>query len=180
MTVIIKNILPPLIANAAAVSFPAPDWQWWYRYPNRKLASQDPVRIPNGCRVALDMLAAIIPSPSPYAHVDMDFHGAGLHMMPEGSRLAKHTDALRHPLYPWSRLASVVWFASSPVGGELVVGEEIIETEFNTAVIFDGREPHEVRKVINGERKTLSLFIWQVSHNPKGDDRANFSPSEYS
>jgi hypothetical protein len=174
MVEVYENILPSLIANAAAVAFPDPSWSWWHRYPNGKLASKDPARLPAACRLAIETLAALIPSPTPDSFVDLDLHGAGLHYMPQGTALSVHTDAQQHPWNPWQRTASLVWFASEVTGGSLVVGTETFTPKFNTAIVFDGQIPHCVTQVQKGDRKTLAVFTWRVSNFFGGNTAAVF------
>ena len=168
------NVLPDHIRQAALASFPAEDWRWWHRYPNGKLATVDPSRIPEACRVALQMLATTIAPPAGFW--DFDLYGAGMHLMPPGVALGLHTDATHHPQKPWRRLSSLVYFLDDCTGGELVVADQYIAPRANMAAAFRANQLHEVLTT-QSDRRTLSLFAWAIDHGTKGNTSANFLPA---
>ena len=168
---IIPNALPESLRLAALAAFPNPDWQYWHRYENGKLATVDEFRIPQACRVALQQLAITIHPQRGF--FDFDLHGAGCHLMPVGTSLGEHVDATYHPIRPWKRIASLVYFLNTCDGGSLVVNSRAIEAKANTAAIFEANQPHWVTET-KTDRKTLSLFVWQESTEPKGRTSALF------
>ena len=165
------NVLPDHIRLAALAAFPTADWPWWHRYASGKLATVDPSRIPEACRVALYALTATVPPDAGF--YDFDLYGAGLHLMPAGSSLGPHTDATHHPQRPWRRLSSLVFFLDDCGGGELICGDETIAPRANTAARFAACQLHQVLPVVT-DRKTLSLFAWEIDHGPKQNTSAQF------
>jgi len=165
-------VLPEHIRLGALSDFPTADWPWWHRYPNGKLATVDSLRIPVGCRMALKELARTIAPKAGFW--DLDFYGAGLHLMTRGVSLGEHTDASHHPIRPWRRLQSLVYFLNNCVGGELMIGEKAIRPRCGDAVMFDANQLHHVREALS-ERKTLSLFSWALDDGPKINTSAQFT-----
>lgn len=161
------------VFHGAQASFPDVAWPWFHQYANRKLASVDPVRIPAGCLFALHELARWIPPPEG-SFWDLDFYGAGLHLMPAGSELGEHRDAEFHPRKPWRRVASLVYFLNECEGGALIVNGEHVFPIPNMAVILPSQELHQVQKT-ESDRKTLSLFAWEIDHSEKTTTSAQFT-----
>ena len=167
----IEQPIPDHLRLAALAAFPPLDWPWWHRYPNGKLATVDPSRIPTACTVALHALASAV---TPFAGFwDFDLYGAGLHLMPAGTSLGRHTDATHHPGKPWRRLASLVYFLDDCDGGELVVDWAIVTPRAGRAATFAANQKHEVLPV-KSPRKTLSLFAWTIDDGPKHNTSAEF------
>lgn len=166
------NVLPDSFRLAALAAFPPADWPWWHRYGNGKLATVDPSRIPSACRVALERLASVCEPVAGF--YDFDFYGAGMHLMPAGTSLGIHKDATHHGQRPWRRLASLVYFLEDCDGGELVIEGEEIKPVANMAVTFPSQQSHEVLAAIS-DRKTLSLFVWEVDYGPKETTSATFT-----
>ena len=171
----IENPIADHLRLAALSSFPSPDWPWWYRYGNGKLATVDPSRIPTACTVAIHALANACPPRSGF--YDFDLYGAGLHLMPTGTSLGRHTDATHHPQKPWRRLASLVYFLDDCEGGELVIEGATIKPTAGMAATFSANQMHEVQQVIS-DRRTLSLFVWDVDKGPKKNTSAEFEASK--
>ena len=169
--IIINNAIPDHLRQAAAAVFPASSWEWWHRYANGKLATVDPSRIPTACTVALHSLAANVRPVSGF--YDFDLYGAGLHLMPAGTALGRHLDATHHPGKPWRRVASLVYFLEDCDGGELVIGSERVMPLAGTAVMFAANQWHEVLTT-NQDRRTLSLFAWEIDHGAKENTSAYF------
>lgn len=169
-----QHVLPDHLRLAALAEFPEPDWSWWHRYGNGKLATVDPSRIPSACLLALHELARTLP-PLAGSFWDVDCYGAGLHLMPRGTSLGQHLDAESHPIKPWRRVASMVYFLEDCDGGELVVdGQEPVEPEDNLAVLFAANQWHRVDEV-RSTRRTLSLFAWAIDNGPKARTSALFT-----
>jgi len=166
-----NNVLPDHIRLAAIAAFPTEDWPWWHRYENGKLATVDPSRIPLACVMALlELTRACEPANGFY---DYDLYGAGLHLMPSGVSLGKHTDATHHPQRPWRRLSSLVYFLDDCEGGELTFNNQKVTPKANTAVTFPVSQIHEVQLAIT-DRRTLSLFTWELDCGLKNCTSAQF------
>jgi len=179
---IVHDVLPLPVARAAVAMFPGPSWDHWHKYDSansQKYASIDACRIPRACLAALDSLAyrkwaTVAESAFP----DIDFHAAGLHMIPPDGFLGRHIDARKHPLKPWIRAYSVVWFANSGDVGVLRIGDQEISPQFNTAVCFECSDTswHEVTPNTSDQfRKTLSVFFWRLQS--VDDEIANMNTS---
>lgn len=168
-----KDVLPDHIRRAALAAFPACNWPWWHCYGNGKLASVDPSRIPEACKIALQQLALLCEPTSPTAFYDFDFYGAGMHLMPAGTNLGRHTDASHHAQKPWGRVSSLVYFLEDGDGGELLMDGERIYPQANLALAFPSDIPHEVLRT-NRDRKTLSLFSWELDAGEKSSTSAQF------
>lgn len=169
MKIELKTFIPNHLALAASNAIPDKNWQWWHRYNNKdsvKYGSVDHLRFPNACRLALEEIARRF-SPPDGVFPDLDYHAGGMHMLPPGGWLAGHYDAEYHPLFPWKRVGSLVWFANQEWqedwGGHLIVEGETIIPEFNKIAYFDTEKCwHEVTKVTGPEfRKTMALFYWK-------------------
>lgn len=169
---IIENALPDWMRQAALASFPLPDWQYWHRYPSGKSATVDACRLPRACLAALDCLALTVPPIDGFW--DYDLHGAGLHEMPPGVALGNHVDATHHPVRPWRRVGSLVFWLNDCNGGELIVSGEKITPKAGLAALFRADQPHEVLTT-HTSRKTLSLFCWTLDAGPKSRTAALFS-----
>jgi len=168
-----QSAIPDHIRRSALAAFPNTEWEWWHRYQNGKLATVDPARIPSACLVALQALAmAITPEAGFY---DFDCYGSGLHYMPTGSSLDQHVDASHHPQKPWRRVSSLVYFLEDCSGGELVVMGEVISPHAGMAVSFESNQNHEVLNVLS-ERRTISLFAWDIDYGKKKNTSAVFEP----
>jgi hypothetical protein len=170
--IIINNAIPDHLRQAAAAVFPASSWEWWHRYGNGKLATVDPSRIPTACTVALHSLAANVRPVSGF--YDFDLYGAGLHLMPAGTALGRH---LGRDTSSRQTLAACgvprVYFLEDCDGGELVIGSERVRPLAGTAVMFAANQWHEVLTT-NQDRRTLSLFAWQIDHGTKENTSAYF------
>ena len=131
----------------------------------------DELRIPPACRSAIQQLAvAVEPRQGFY---DFGCYGAGLHLMPPGTALGTHTDATHHPLQPWKRLESLVYFLDTCEGGELIVEGKRIAAEAGNAVRFQANRQHEVLTT-RTTRRTLSLFVREIDDGTKTSTRAEF------
>ena len=182
-TIVIKDALPKMLANAVVAEFPNEDWRYWHKYQDTnslKYASKDHIRLPEAIKVALHSLGSIIEERVEYpcSFVDYDFHGAGMHMIPAGGYLREHQDAAKHPIMPWKRQLSACWYATpgweEEWGGKIRIGDEILSPDFNTLVIFESDRWHEVLPVTQN-RRVLSLFCWSVDHEVKGNTQADFN-----
>lgn len=167
-----ENVLPDHVRLAALAAFPDADWPWWHRYENGKRATVDPSRIPFACLMALWKLADAVDPPSGF--YDLDFYGAGLHLMTPGVSLGKHQDATHHPQRPWRRLSSLVYFLEDSSGGDLLIDSHVINPRRNTAVTFPASKWHEVTEATQS-RRTLSLFSWAIDHGGKLRTTAEFA-----
>ena len=187
-TIIIKNALPAIMANAVVAEFPSQEWRYWHRYNDEnsiKYASKDPLRFPNAIARALNHLGSVIETSGisihyPHTFVDYEFHAAGMHMIPSGGYLSKHKDAARHPLLPWKRTLSACWYATQgwqeDWGGQIDIEGAVMVPEFNTLAIFESDRLHEVLPITGSEdRRVLSLFCWEVDHEAAGETQAAFS-----
>lgn len=187
-TVVIKNALPLMLANAVYAEFPRDDWRHWHHYNDahsKKYGSKDPLRFPTVIHKALSQLGTVIEQSGIYEHypqsfIDYEYHAAGIHMIPSQGHLAKHTDASRHPILPWKRTLSACWYATPDWeqgwGGELKTESECLTPEFNTLVIFEANQTHEVLKVTGPEpRRVLSIFCWELNSHADGDTTSNFN-----
>lgn len=187
---IVHNALPLSVANAVAAEFPSPGWEWWHVYQGTnsvKYGSVDRLRFPRACQVGLDFLADSLAQTVsqlwPQGFIDQEWYAGGLHMIPPGGHLSRHLDADRHPIRPWRRVASVVWFANRTWkpewGGQLIIDKEGVFPVFNSAVLFECNDTswHEVTEVVGPEnRKTLAMFVWQHDESHKSTRRsAKFS-----
>lgn len=167
--IIIDDFMPLPLAIAVSNSIPDHNWQWWHRYNNDnsvKYGSVDFLRFPRACQVGLDFICQNFSAP-PNAFPDMDFYGAGMHMIPPNGWLSGHYDAEYHNLFNWKRVGSLVWFAnqewSNDWGGNLNIEDVRVTPQFNKLVYFDTKDCwHSVDKVVGPEfRKTLSVFYWE-------------------
>ena len=173
------NAITPACRHGAMAAMPSIDWPWWHRYQGttgEKYASTDPDRLPSNVRRAIDMMATSLEGLLPAGSFwDMDLHGAGVHMMPPGSWLGRHQDAVRHPVRPWIRTTSAVLFLNTlwgnDAGGELYLeGDDEVTVEVipeaGKAVVFptEGRWHGVMQTAPHADwRVTLALFGWRVA-----------------
>jgi predicted 2-oxoglutarate/Fe(II)-dependent dioxygenase YbiX len=66
-----------------------------------------------------------------------------------------------------------VYFLEDCDGGELVIGSERVMPLAGTAVMFAANQWHEVLTT-NQDRRTLSLFAWEIDHGAKENTSAYF------
>lgn len=197
--IILDNWLAPGILGAVAATWPAANWPHWHRYDDAnasKLASKDAHRLPDAARLAIaDMarldIAALTGIPD--AFVDLDLHGAGLHLIPSGGHLGLHLDGAVHPLTGWKREANAVLFIDAwkpEWGGNLEFFESrdstrattTVEPRLNRLVLFATGEEnwHRVAKVTGpNPRRTISLFWWSAAESESRRDRAEFVDREF-
>lgn len=177
---IIRDFAPIGLINAARATWPAANWPYWHRYTGphgEKLATKDPCRITPPVDSILRQMAEL-QIDDPCCFPDFDLHGAGMHWIREGGSLPLHIDAARHPLAGWTRRFNAILYLDTCVGGDLVFrdndGNELsrIHPVKNTLALFPVNFPHEVLKVEQGERRSISLFWW--------DDRRDSVPGNTS
>ena len=156
------------LINAALATFPLEHWCGWHRYTGKqgeKFATKDSLRITPASKLLIDLMAAIEVGEGCFP--DLDLHGAGMHWIKEGGSLPLHRDAQTHPLTGWTRRFNAILFLESCDGGELRfedTGEEI-QPEAGRLIIFPVNSPHQVLPVKKGNRRTLSLFWWDLSES---------------
>ena len=173
---LINNPITTARLCGAIAALPPVEWPWWHRYTGptgEKYASTDPARLPSAVIRALDGMAEALEGFLPRGSFwDHDLHGAGVHMMPPGSSLGRHVDAVRHPVRPWIRTTSAVLFLRTldgpDPGGELYLedGDDAVEVlpEAGKAAVFATEgQWHGVREIAQdaGWRLTLALFGWR-------------------
>lgn len=176
MSVVVRqDFLPPWILAAAQASFPTKDWEYWHKYPNGKRATVDHSRIPPGCKLALDHMATTIQTPKD-VFPDMEFYGAGLHLMVPGTKLGLHYDAQKHPTRLWKRTGSAVLVLDerAPNDGALRIQSTDHPVSENMLIIFPAEYEHSVSKVIRSDRRTLAVFYWVQDKNASGSETATF------
>ena len=167
------NVLPDHMLAGALASFPDFTWPHWYPYSSGKLATTHAADIPRACMQALLTIAELVSPTAGFWDVDY-MTGAGLHLMPAGCELGRHTDAQRHQrIRNWQRTGSLVCFLNDCSGGELVVGGETVPAIANTAAMFDGQIQHAVSWT-HTDRKTLCLFSYTVNQEAAGTITATF------
>lgn len=171
-TLVSENLLPDHLRLAALADFPEANWPHWHRYENGKLASKHTLNIPTHCLAALKEISTRV-APIPGSFWDMNFHGSGLHLMPEGCSLGFHVDAEFHPIKPWRRVASLVYFLETTQGGNLIIDGRRHYPIKNSAVMFKADLRHGVEATIE-PRRTLSLFAWTLDSSSKTTTRAQF------
>ena len=77
-----------------------------------------------------------------------------------GDSLARHTDFSKYGVDIIFKTYLFQLSASDEyVGGDLIVGSEIQSREQGSMVIINPTTPHEVTKIISGERLSLVLFL---------------------
>lgn len=168
------NVLPNHLSNGVAANFPDCNWEWWHKYSDNnsyKYGSLDRLRFPRICQVALDQLAIslshTIDTVFPKGFIDFEYYAGGLHKIPPNGWLSKHLDADKHPIYPWKRVGSIVYFCNSwqpDWGGHLIIKGKTVVPEFNKAVLFkcDNESWHSVTQVTGPyDRNSLALFVWE-------------------
>lgn len=179
----LDHAFTPELLYAANAEWPKSDWPWWHVYGDqnaRKLASKDPSRLPESCRLLLNKMASLSVSGMLDAperlFPDLTLHGAGMHCIERNGFLKPHLDSDHHPSTKWTRELSAVLFLSEKWepqwGGQLQLWDagakqvrRSIEPCFNRLVIFRcrGEAWHSVAPVRCPEgdsRKTLALFWW--------------------
>jgi hypothetical protein len=167
MIKMLDNSFSSGLINAALASWPDNRWSNWHRYTGKqgdKYASKEASRLPTPCRMLIEKMAEQEMGSSD-CFPDLDLHGAGMHWIKEGGRLPLHRDATTHPLTGWTRRFNTVLFLESCEGGDLFFSDtgEIIEPKKGRIVTFSVDSPHEVSLVRKGNRRTLSLFWWDLS-----------------
>jgi len=195
---VIERFAAPELLAACEATWPAADWPHWHRYDGRnavKRATRDPHRVTAAAWELLRRVAGLpvgrllrLQQPS---WPDFDLHGAGMHEIPRGGRLAWHLDAEVHPARPWRRAASAVLFVNSvwgrDWGGDLQLrgddqSQKTIGVRPGRLVLFaagPGRW-HGVPQSLDcphaETRKTLALFWWRRARagEPAGANRATF------
>lgn len=170
--------IPEHLTLACLAAFPERNWGGWHHYESGKQATRPCPELPNACHIALEALGASV-SPPHGSFWDYEYHGSGLHYMPPGSRLGRHVDAEYHPTKPWRRTSSLVLFLNRFCGGDLIVGNQEFSCSENRAFMFSSSIPHEVTEVIQGARKSISLFSYEIDHGPKGSTRATFEQDRH-
>lgn len=176
--VVIDHWAPPELVRAAEAEWPAEHWPFWHRYPNGKLTSKDPLRIPPACsELVRRMLCLPIAELMGIDHAfgDWNCHAAGLHGMPPGSSLGVHLDSDHHPITGWQRACNAVFYLNSAWkpdwGGQFelydATGQQCvtqIAPRFNRLVLFAPSDVsyHAVSEVTGPQtRKTLTVFFWK-------------------
>lgn len=181
---LIENAFPESLIAAALVEWPDPAWPHWHRYDSaesRKLATRDPHRLPEACRIIYNRLCCLdVGSLLGVSSVFPDFsgYGAGLHWIPQGGHLSVHRDAARHPTMGWQRRLSVcLYLDDQHDGGSLDLFESDGKTravqiapKANRLVIFECGDDsyHGVPDMVtapNG-RKSIAAFFWSEGSTP--------------
>jgi hypothetical protein len=158
-----KNWNMPLV-NAARATWPDERWQHWHKYNDGnaiKLATKDPSRVTTPVAELIRQMATLQVEDGWFP--DLDLHGAGMHWIQQGGYLGRHLDGQIHPLTGWYRRCNAIVFLDHCEGGELVIdGQEPIVPEPGRLICFNADQWHEVRPVISGQRRSVSLFWWSV------------------
>lgn len=186
MVELIRNVLPTAMLNAVRASWPDTAWSGWHRYQGTtadKYGSLHHSLIPPACAEALRKIAAVVNPVLPAdSFIDYELHAAGMHQIPPGGFLGRHLDAERHPLRPWRRTHSIVYFVDSispEHGGALYVEDPYttVQPEANAIAIFATSGAwHGVAKTKSSApwRRTLALFAWSLSSSDNGKTSAFF------
>ena len=153
----------PLV-EACRATWPNAHWPHWHKYADQnsiKYATKDPDRLNPAAKMLIQRMADLPVEAGWFP--DLDLHGAGMHWIPEGGHLERHLDGQVHPLNGWYRKANAILFLDHCEGGELCVeGLEPIHPQPGKLVMFAADQWHEVRKVVSGNRRSLSLFWWSL------------------
>lgn len=168
MITTIDDCYPRGLINAALATWPDERWCGWHRYTGKmgeKFATKDALRVPTACKLLIEKMSEFRIDDNCFP--DLDLHGAGMHWIKEGGRLPLHRDATTHPLTSWTRRFNAVLFLEACEGGELVFSDtgETIKPEPGRLALFPVDSPHEVLTVKRGDRRTLSLFWWDLSES---------------
>lgn len=153
----------PLV-EAARATWPSETWPHWHKYSDNnavKYATKDPARVTAPVSELIRRMAAL-PVDSGW-FPDLDLHGAGMHWIPPGGHLGRHLDGAVHPLTNWFRKGNAILFLDRCEGGELAIdGQDPIVPEPGKLIMFSSDQWHEVRPVIAGDRRSVSLFWWGI------------------
>lgn len=180
--------------NAAADSWPAPDWPHWLQYnqtTQKKRSCAVPAVMPDSIRILLRRLLAVPAGELlELGHLEPDhaLHGAGLHSMYAGDKLGVHLDCDTHPMMPWRRRANAILFLSrwNPQhGGALrllesqssVNGMSIMPVA-NRLVLFECSDQsfHGVDVLAQSApcRMSLACYFWSQADGTESRRRAQF------
>lgn len=168
---VLDNAVPRGLIAAALATWPDARWPHWHRYElhGTKFATKDADRLTPACFRLIDLLTALHPADvlgceDGGMFPDLDLHGAGMHWIPRGGWLDRHVDGAVHPLTDWRRRANTILYLESCVGGELVIGDQRIAPQPGRVVIFETHDHafHAVQPVTEGNRRSLSLFWWDL------------------
>jgi len=86
----------------------------------------------------------------------------------KGDKLARHTDFSKYGVDIIYKTYLVQLSDSNDYeGGDLIVGKEIASREQGSLSIINPTTPHEVTKVISGERLSMVLFLREANLNIK-------------
>lgn len=163
---VVDDFAPIGLINAARATWPAATWEHWHRYAGEhgdKFASKDAARLPAACQLLIARMVEVVSDDS---WPDLSLHGAGMHWIPKGGRLPLHYDAATHPLTGWQRRWNAVLYLDHCDGGELVFRDGVLDEidrvipQVNRLAVFATDKSHEVLPVIDGDRRSLSLFWW--------------------
>ncbi len=181
---IVDDFLPVGLREAAALSWPAPDWPGWVHYET-KAASDLKVAIPPACsevvrRIALR--AAVLPD----VVMDLSLYGGGLHQIDPGKDLRRHRDASHHARLGLRRALSAVCYIHphwlSEWGGELhlwagdAIGKSIRPLPGRLVIfVTDDRSWHSVSTVTGpSSRLSIAIFGYGPPDGPPSRPRAEF------
>lgn len=168
------NAINPLLLRAVWATWPERTWRGWHHYSGRdsekygtKSEHDLTPAVTKAMSQILNTVAMMLPSLSVNVFPDLEFHGAGMHMIMPGGYLSKHLDSSVMESTGWKREYSVVLGVNpewhSDWGGEFVLGSDIVWPEFNQLIVFKTTETswHEVKQVTGPvPRCTLALFLW--------------------
>jgi len=156
----------------------SPHWHIYNDANSTKLASRSWDHMPRMATFMLNELATLnvdklLNLQGSFADIE-GLNGAGLHYMLEGSHLGLHTDAAKHPIRPWRRVASAVLYLDNCEGGELQFDDEVVIPKFNRLALFTTENNRHRVTECRSKRRSLCMFYWKVDYDATGNTCANF------
>ena len=184
--VVIDDWAPRELLSAADATWPADTSGLWHVYESGKRATKSPHGLPRAAQLLIDRMAAmpigeLFGISESFPDVEW-LHGAGLHEMRAGHSLGLHLDAERHPLLPWSRVASAVLYLDDvtdsgclelcDASGNVV---ESVESRRGRLVLF--ATPGQWHRVseCGSRRRSICLFWWRIAAGASGATQATFA-----
>lgn len=175
---IIEDAINPLLLNSLCASWPDASSRFWHHYSGKnaeKYASKSHNDLPEIAKLCtIEMIKRITPYVDCNVFPDMEFHGAGLHMIPSGGYLRRHLDSSLMESTGWKREYSCVLSVNKhwqdDYGGAFVLGDTEILPKFNQLITFKCTDEsfHEVKDVVGPDpRCTLCVFLWSKNDQSK-------------